>query len=78
MTQKECEAKGWIWNKKKQTCTQPKISTIKLAIPRGPGCDGTEKRATKGSKLKKSTILDLLKATAKKKKSKSRPRRGSQ
>ena len=69
-TRKECEAKGWIWNQKKQTCTEPKISLIKLSIGRGPGCDGSDKRSTSGSKLKKSTRRDLLKASAKKSKRK--------
>jgi hypothetical protein len=66
MTQKEiCEAKGFNWNEKTQKCTMPKVGIIKMSAPRGPGCDGTDKRKTHGSKLKLSTLKDLLKASAK-------------
>ncbi len=54
---------GGIWNKEKQTCTMPKISTIKLTLGREPACDGgRERRHEEEASLKKSRIWALMKA----------------
>jgi len=71
MDKKACEAKGWIWNEKKNKCIEPDIGTVSFSIPQGSNCDPDgKKRKAKGKKLKKATRLDLLKASAKKGKSK--------
>ena len=62
ITQAECEAKGFIWNERTQTCTMPRIKVIKMTIGRGVGCDGGAKAVVLKKKLPLAVRLALIKA----------------
>lgn len=62
ITRAQCEAKGFIWNEDKQTCSMPRISLIKMTVSRGVGCDGPSRVVVIRKGLPLAVRKALLKA----------------
>ncbi len=62
VTKARCEAMGFIWNEKTQTCSMPKISLIKMTLSRGPGCDGGSRAVVITKNLPLAVKKALIKA----------------